>query len=75
MNSSAPSHATILTYATLVMVLISGILILKFTEDKNTKRVEVVNRWSIRIIPALLISLYFLLFLTLMGQGSKNGVI
>jgi hypothetical protein len=55
----------IITYATLVMVLVSGILILKFTEDKNTKRVEQVNRWSIRIIPALSISLYFLLFLSI----------
>ena len=55
----------IITYATLVMVLVSGILILKFTEDKNTKRVEQVNRWSIRIIPAISISLYFLLFLSI----------
>ena len=55
----------IITYATLVMVLVSGILILKFTEDKNTKRVEQVNRWSIRIIPAISVSLYFLLFLSI----------
>jgi hypothetical protein len=55
----------IITYATLVMVLVSGILILKFTEDKNTKRVEQVNRWSIRIIPAISISLYFLLFISI----------
>ncbi|MFA7694097.1 MAG: hypothetical protein WCX63_01050 [Methanoregula sp.] len=57
----------ILTYATLVMVLVSGILILKFSEDKNTIRVEHVNRWSIRIVPALSISLYFLLFLSILG--------
>ncbi len=55
----------IITYATLVMVLISGILIIKFTEDKDTRRIERVNRWSIRIIPALSISLYFLVFLSL----------
>jgi hypothetical protein len=55
----------IITYTTLVMVLVSGILILKFTEDKNTNRVEQVNRWSLRIIPALSISLYFLLFLSI----------
>jgi hypothetical protein len=56
----------ILTYATLVMVLVSGILILWYSEAKNTVRVEQVHRWSIRIIPALSISLYFLLFLTLL---------
>jgi hypothetical protein len=55
----------IITYATLVMVLVSVILILKFTEDKNVHRVEQVNHWSIRIIPALSISLYFLLFLSI----------
>jgi hypothetical protein len=56
----------IITYATLVMVLVSGILILKFTEAKDTIRVERVNRWSIRIIPALSIGLYSLLFLFFM---------
>jgi hypothetical protein len=56
----------ILTYATLVMVLVSGILILWYSEAKNAVRVEEVHRWSIRIIPALSISLYFLLFLTLL---------
>jgi hypothetical protein len=56
----------IITYATLVMVLISGILVLKFTEAKNTARVEQVNYWSIRIIPVVSIIAYFLLFLTLM---------
>jgi hypothetical protein len=56
----------IITYATLVMVLVSGILIIKFTEEKDTARVELVNRWSIRIIPPLSIVLYSLLFLTLM---------
>jgi len=55
----------ILTYATLVMVLISGILILKFSESGETARVEQVNYWSIRLIPLLCIVLYILLFLTL----------
>jgi hypothetical protein len=55
----------IITYATLVMVLVSGILILKFTESKDTARVEQINYWSIRIIPPLSITLYFLLFLSL----------
>jgi hypothetical protein len=55
----------IITYATLVMVLVSGILILKFTEDKDMTRVDLVNRWSLRIIPVISIVSYFLLFLTL----------
>jgi hypothetical protein len=57
----------IITYATLVMVLVSGILIIKFTEDKNVKKVEQVNYWSLRIIPAVSISLYILLFLLLLA--------
>jgi hypothetical protein len=56
----------IITYATLVMVLVSGILIIKFTEDKNATRVEQVNYWSLRIVPALSISLYILLFLVVL---------
>ena len=56
----------IITYATLVMVLISGILILKFTESKDTVRVEQINYWSLRIIPPLSITLYCLLFLSLL---------
>ena len=55
----------IITYATLVMVLVSGILILKFTESKDPVRVERVNYWSLRIIPPLSLTLYCLLFLTL----------
>ncbi|MGA2699330.1 MAG: hypothetical protein ABSE74_06790 [Methanoregula sp.] len=55
----------IIIYATFVMALVSGILIQGFAEDKNVYRVEQVNRWSIRIIPALSISLYFLLFLSI----------
>jgi hypothetical protein len=55
----------IITYTTLVMVLISGILILKFSGDGDTARVEQVNRWSIRIIPALSITLYLLLTFTI----------
>ncbi len=55
----------IITYATLVMVLVSGILILKHTESKDTAGVERVSRWSVRIIPTISIVLYFFLFLTL----------
>jgi hypothetical protein len=54
-----------ITYATLVMVLISGILILKFTEAKDTVRVEQVNYWSLRTIPPVSITLYVLLFVSL----------
>ncbi len=57
----------IITYATLVMVLVSGILILKFTETRDTVRVDRVNYWSIRIIPVITIISYSLLFLTLAG--------
>jgi hypothetical protein len=56
----------IITYATLVMVLLSGVLILKFTESKNVVRVEQINYWSIRIIPPLTFALYFVLFLSLL---------
>jgi hypothetical protein len=57
----------IITYATLVMVLVSGILILKFTETKDTIRVERVYNWSLRIIPVISIMAYFLLFLVLVA--------
>ena len=56
----------IITYATLVMVLISGILILKYNEAKETARVERISYWSLRIIPVVSIALYCLLFLSLM---------
>jgi len=59
----------IITYATLVMVCVSGILILKFTDDKDTIRVERINYWSLRIIPAVSISLYVLLFIVLIITG------
>ncbi len=55
----------IITYATLVMVLVSGVLIMKFAETKDTVHIEQVNYWSLRIIPAISITLYFLVFLTL----------
>jgi len=55
----------IITYATLVMVCVSGILIIRYTEDKNPGMVERVNYWSIRVIPAISISLYIILFLLL----------
>jgi hypothetical protein len=54
-----------ITYATLVMVLVSGILILKFMEAKDMARADKVNYWSLRIIPPISITLYFLVFLTL----------
>ncbi|MFA5331054.1 MAG: hypothetical protein WC342_01635 [Methanoregula sp.] len=54
-----------ITYATLVMVLVSGILIMKFNESRDTVRIEQVNYWSLRIIPPLSLALYLLLFLTL----------
>ena len=53
----------ITTYATLVMVLVSGILILKYTEDNDTARIKQVHYWSLRLIPAISITMYFLLFL------------
>ncbi|MDP3565328.1 MAG: hypothetical protein Q8R70_12655 [Methanoregula sp.] len=56
----------IITYATLVMVLVSGILILKFTETGDAARVDLVNIWSIRLIPVISIVSYVLLFLSLM---------
>jgi hypothetical protein len=52
----------IITYATLVMVLVSGILIMKFTEVKDTAGANLVYGWSIRIIPPLSIALYIILF-------------
>jgi hypothetical protein len=52
----------IVTYATLVMVLVSGILLMKFTEVKDTARADRVYRWSLRIIPGLSILLYVVLF-------------
>jgi hypothetical protein len=55
----------IITYGTLVMVLLSGILIMKFTESKDTARVETVYFWSLRIIPVISIAAYCLLFLCL----------
>jgi hypothetical protein len=56
----------ILTYATLMMVLVSGILIIYFTESKDQVRVQLVNYWSIRVIPVLSIPLYATLLLTLL---------
>jgi hypothetical protein len=57
----------IVTYATLVMVLISGILMLRFSESGDTERVDQINYWSIRLIPPVTIVLYLLLFTTLLG--------
>jgi hypothetical protein len=55
----------IITYATLVMVLISGIFILNYTESGNTAMTERINYWSLRVIPVISLSLYVLLFLSL----------
>ena len=49
----------IITYATLVMVLLSGILIMKFTELGDTARVDRMYFWSVRVIPPLAIGLYY----------------
>jgi hypothetical protein len=57
----------IITYGTLVMVLVSGILIMKFAEMKDTAKVDLVYRWSIRFIPALSIVLYTILFLAFLA--------
>ncbi|MFA4876375.1 MAG: hypothetical protein WC586_03105 [Methanoregula sp.] len=55
----------VITYTTIVLVLISGILIQKFTESGDTARAEQVQYWSLRAIPSLSLVLYFLLFLSL----------
>jgi hypothetical protein len=56
----------IITYATLVMVLVSGIMILKYNESKDTARAEQISWWSLRIIPVVSLTMYFLLFLWIM---------
>ena len=56
----------VITYTTIVLVLLSGILIQKFIEDGDTGRAGQVRRWSLLIIPPLSIALYFLLFLSLL---------
>jgi hypothetical protein len=56
----------IITYGTLVMVLISGILTMKCMETKDTVRAEQINRWSLHGIPPLTVTLYCLLFLSLL---------
>ena len=55
----------IITYATLVMVLVSGIMIMKYNEANDTARVNQISWWSLRIIPAVSLTLYFLLFVWL----------
>ncbi len=55
----------IITYATLVMVLVSGIVDLKHAEVKDMERVQTIYRWSVRTIPALSVTLYSILFLSL----------
>jgi hypothetical protein len=61
-----PDFFMIITYATLVMVLVSGILIMKFVEAKDTAKVDLIHRWSIRIIPPLSIILYAILFIAML---------
>ncbi len=51
----------VITYGTLVMVLISGILILKATESDDTQRADLIHRWSVRLIPPISIAMYLLL--------------
>ncbi len=46
----------IITYTSLVMVLISGILSMKYAEVKDMEHVQMIHKWSIRIIPALSIT-------------------
>ena len=53
----------IITYATLVMVLVSGILIMKYNEARDSVNVDRIHRWSVRYIPPLSIALYILLFI------------
>ncbi len=53
----------IITYATLVMVLVSGILIMKFTEMKDTAGTDRIYYWSVRCIPPVSIVLYAILFI------------
>ena len=53
----------IITYATLVMVLLSGILILKYNEAQDMAKVEQISWWSLRIIPVVSLTMYLLLFL------------
>lgn len=56
----------IITYATLVMVLISGVLILMYSETGNKAAIDRVDYWSKRFIPAVSVTLYLLLFLTIL---------
>ena len=56
----------IITYAMLVMVLISGILVAVYNEQKNNAMIDRINYWSVRIIPATTCTLYALLFIALL---------
>jgi len=55
----------VITYATLMMVLISGILRIHFTDSGQNERAELVHRVSIWFIPAFCILNYIWLFYTL----------
>lgn len=56
----------VITYATLVMVLISGILIMKYNERPDLARVDQISAWSLRIIPFVSLVMFSYLFLTLL---------
>ena len=52
----------LITYAIIAIVLISGILIIWYTETEKSEDAALIHCWSIRIIPLLSITLYLLLF-------------
>jgi hypothetical protein len=56
----------VITYATILMVIVSGYLIIRFQETRDTDRVELVNYWSLRIIPPFAAVMYLMLFLSLL---------
>ncbi len=51
----------IITYGTLGMVLISGIFALNSIESEDTKKAELIQTWSLRLIPTVSIALYLVL--------------
>jgi hypothetical protein len=60
----------VITYGTILMVIVSSYLIIRFQESKDTARVDLVNYWSLRIIPPFAIVMYLVLFLSLLlGKG------
>jgi hypothetical protein len=55
-----------ITYATLVMVPLSGVLILYLNDNNRRETGEMVRIWAIRIIPAITVFSYLVLFLMLL---------